>query len=218
MSDKGIKGKNMTTKKFANQFEKQCRNIINISTEPIFSEYIVNQNGKRIGVLFDNKFYFLSTENLKKMLPNAVEENPFGWAYHRLILIENIEDIEFLKQAITTVYNDLYFQQEHVADISYIFKVNRMYPDHIVKSYELFVIFLRFCYEKGLLKLNPLDKKNRILYMNYTNNDLTEKGTKIFNNLEFSWLAYTDKTNKIDNIKMLEKYYLKILQEKGINE
>ena len=114
----------MTTKKFEKQFEKQCRTIINISSEPIFGEYIVNQNGKRIGVLFNNKFYLLSTENLKKMLPNSVEENPFGWAYYRLILIDNIEDIEFLKQAITTVYNDLYFSKAHVCDISYHFVVN----------------------------------------------------------------------------------------------
>jgi len=64
----------MTTKKFANQFEKQCKTIINISPEPIFNEYIVNQNGKRIGVLFDNKFYLLSTENLKKMLPKQQEK------------------------------------------------------------------------------------------------------------------------------------------------
>lgn len=208
----------MTTKKFANQFEKQCRAIINISPEPIFGEYIVNQNGKRIGVLFNNKFYLLSTENLKKLLPNSVEENPFGWAYYRLILIENIEDIEFLKQAITTVYNDLYFLKAYVCDISYHFVVNRNYPDHIMKCYELFVIFLRFCYEKGLLKRNPLDKQNRILYMNYSNNDLTEKGQGIFNDLIDDWLTYTDRTNNIGNMKMLEKYYSKILQEKGIIE
>ena len=208
----------MTTKKFANQFEKQCKTIINISPEPIFGEYIVSQNGNRIGVLFDNRLYLLSTENLKKMLPNAVEENPFGWAYHRLICIESIEDIEFLRQAITTVYNDLYFNKEFVCDISYHFAVNRAYPDHIIHSYELFIIFLQFCYEKELLKQNPLDKQNRILYMNYTNNDLTEKGTKIFNDLMFDWLTYTDRTNKIDNVKMLEKYYSKILQEKGMIE
>ena len=208
----------MTTKKFANQIEKRCKTIINVSLEPIFSEYIVTRNEQRIGVLFDNKLYLISTENLKKMIPNAIEENPFGWAYYRLIHIENIEDIAHLTQAVMTTYDDLYFQKEHVCDISYHFVVNRAYPDHIMKIYELFVIFLRFCYEKGVLKRNPLDKQNRILYMNYTNNDLTEKGTKIFNDLIGAWLTYTDRTNNIANIKMLEKYYSKILQERGVAE
>ena len=211
----------MTTKKFANQFEKQCKTIINISPEPIFSEYIVHQNGKRIGVLFENKFYLLSTDNLKKMLPNAVEENPFGWAFHRLILIENIEDIEFLKQAITTVYHDLYFQKEHATDISYLFKVNRMYPDSIAEIYNIHITFLRFCFEKELLKLNPLDKQNRIIHLNLTNNDLTEKGTKVFRKLHRQWLQYTDKNDeksaeRSNNVKMLEKYYLKIVRDEEI--
>lgn len=213
----------MTTKKFANQFEKQCRTIMNISLEPIFGEYIVNQNGKRIGVLFDNKFYLLSTEDLKKMLPNAIEENPFGWAYHRLILLEDIDDIAFLKQAIKTVYNDLYFLKEYVTDISYLFKANRRYPDIIVEIYNIHITFLHFCYTKGLLKLNPLDKQNRIIHLNLVNNDLTEKGTKVFSELHHKWLVYTDKSDeksseRNNNVKILEKYYSKILQENGITE
>ena len=39
---------------------------------------------------------------------------------------------------------------------------------------------------------------------------LTEKGRMYFNDLMFYWLAYTDRTNKIDNVKILEKWYLKI--------
>jgi hypothetical protein len=213
----------MTTKKFLKEFEKQCRNIINISPEPIFGEYIVNQNGKRIGVLFDNKFYLLSTENLKKLLPDATEENPFGWAYHRLILFENVEDVDALKQAVTTVYNDLYFQKALATDISYLFTVNRMYPDHIVEIYDMYIVFLRFCYEKGLLKVNPLDKQDRITHLNFVYNDLTEKGIQVFNALHTKWLQYTDKNGEKSaerniNVKMLEKYYKNILQAKGIVE
>jgi len=213
----------MTTKKFASQIEKQCKTITNVSLEPIFSEYIVERNGKRIGILFDNKLYLLSTENLKKMLPNAVEENPFGWGYYRLIHIENTEDIEHLTQAVMTTYDDLYFQKEFVCDISYLIEAYRSYPEIILKTYNLHITFLRFCYEKKLININPLDKCDRIIRMNYTNNDLTEKGTKIFDELHMKWLQYTDKNDekneeRITNVKMLEKYYSKILQEKGINE
>ena len=213
----------MTTKKFANQIEKQCKTILNVSLEPIFNEYIVERNGKRIGVLFDNKLYLLSTKNLKRMFPNAIEENPFGWAYYRLIHIENTEDIEHLTQAIMTSYDDLYFQKEFVCDISSLIEAYSTYPDVILDTYNLHITFLRFCYEKKLIKVNPLDKCDRIIRMNYTNNNLTEKGTKILNDLYDDWLNYTNKTDEKSeernkNVKMLEKYYLKILQKKGINE
>jgi len=213
----------MTTKKFAKQIKKQCKNILNVSPEPIFNEYIVYRNGKRIGVLFNNKLYLLSTENLKKMLPDAAEENPFDWAYYRLIHIENIDDEVALKLLIETTYNDLYFQKEYVTDISDLLTSYRGYTDIILKIYNLHITFLRFCYEKKLIKHNPLDKCDRIIRMNYTNIDLTEKGTKIFNDLHIDWLNYTDKNDeksdeRITNVKMLEKYYVKILQEKGLTE
>ncbi|MDR2282240.1 MAG: hypothetical protein LBE37_03475 [Sphingobacterium sp.] len=210
----------MTTKKFAKQFEQLCRTIINISLEPIFGEYIITQHGKRIGVLYENRLYLLSTENLKKMFAGAVEENPFGWAYYRLILIEDIEDIELLKKAIAHVYHDLYYHTEFVTDISYLFKANRSYPDSIVKIYNLHITFLRFCYENKLLKLNPLDKQGRILHLNFENNDLTEMGAEVFHELYHKWLVYTDKNDeksdeRNNNVKMLEKYYSKICKEKG---
>lgn len=209
----------MTTLKFKKQFIKQCRNLINISAEPIFGEYIINQNGKRIGVLFHNKLYLLSTQNLKKMLPNAVEENPFDWAYYRLILIDNIEETELLEEAITTVYHDLYFDKEFVTDISSLFKAYRGYSNSILDIYTIHVTFLRFCYAEGLLKINPLDKMDRIIHLNFENNDLTEKGIEIFEDLYSKWLGYTDKTDERSlkrntNIKMLEKYYTNLLAKK----
>lgn len=213
----------MTTKKFADYIYKQTKDVYNIMIEPMFNDYIVHRNGKRIGVIADNKLYLIATDGLKKLFPNANEENPYGWAYHRLIQIENIEDTELLKQAVVTAYNDLYFQKELVLDISYFFKVNRNYPESITKIYNLHTTFLRFCYQKDLLKLNPFDEHGRMLYMHYTNNDLTEKGTKIVPILIRKWLKYTDRNDektpeKIVNVKMLEKYYVTILQELGISE
>lgn len=41
--------------------------------------------------------------------------------------------------------------------------------------YDKNVVFLRFCFEKELLKKNPLDRQGRILRMVYLNQDLTKK-------------------------------------------
>ena len=46
----------MTTKKFAQYMEKQCKGINNFLLEAIFEEYIVLVSGKRIGVLYQEKF------------------------------------------------------------------------------------------------------------------------------------------------------------------
>ena len=50
--------------------------------------------------------------------------------------------------------------------------------------------------------------------MFFTNNDLTEKGMKMFNDLYSMWLEYADNDtiDRIYNVMMLEKYYTKILQ------
>ncbi|QIH33866.1 hypothetical protein [Sphingobacterium sp. DR205] len=203
----------MTTKKYAEEFYKKTKSIRNIMVEKMFSDYVLYRNGKRIGVLFDNKLLLISTENLKKIFPNAIEEKTFDWGYYKLIQIEYNDNFELLEKAIITTYDDLYFQKDFVTDISYLFKVNRSYQDSIIKIYNLHITFLRFCYDKGLLKINPLDKQDRILHMNFLNNDLTESGTKIFYELYNKWLVYTDKNDdktdeRIINTKMLEKYYL----------
>lgn len=205
----------MTTKKYAEDFYRKTKPLYNIMVEKMFSDYVLYKNGKRIGVLFENKVLLVSTENLKKIFPNAIEEKTFDWGYYKLIHIDYNENLELLEKAIRTTYDDLYFQKDYVCDISSLFKSYSNYAEAITKIYNLHITFLRFCYEKRLLKINPLDEKGRILHMNFVNNDLTEKGTIIFNELHRKWLAYTDKNDdksdeRADNVKMLEKYYLAI--------
>lgn len=78
---------------------------------------------------------------------------------------------------------------------------------------EICAVLLSFSYEKGLLKDNPFDadgelRRNCEIYERH----LTEQGKIYFNDLMFDWLTYTDRTNKIDNVKMLEKWYAKYLE------
>lgn len=49
----------MTTKKYADYIEKQTRAVFNIMLEPIFEEYIIHLNAKKIGVLYQNQCYLL---------------------------------------------------------------------------------------------------------------------------------------------------------------
>lgn len=173
-------------------------------------------NGHFIGGLFDEELYFVYTDAGNNLLnnPEPIYKGYSSDAQHKMLATP----LDKAKGLLRATYDEKFDDRTFVCDISSHFTFNSYYPEHIVKSYDLFLIFLRFCYEKELLKLNPIDKNNRILYMNYAKKDLTDKGKIVFNNLIYKWLSYTDRTNKIDNIKMLEKYYNTILQEKELFE
>ncbi|WP_024468253.1 hypothetical protein [Treponema pedis] len=70
---------------------------------------------------------------------------------------------------------------------------------------------LRFSYEKGLLQENPFDEQGDLkIDTVIRESDLTEMGKQIFDDLADKWFAYTDRTQKYDNIIMLEKYFNKL--------
>ena len=78
----------MTTKKFAQYMEKQCKGINNFSLEAIFEEYIVLVSGKRIGVLYQEKFYVLyapTFEKTENILSCFKTVNLFNWKYYKFI-------------------------------------------------------------------------------------------------------------------------------------
>ncbi len=71
---------------------------------------------------------------------------------------------------------------------------------------------LKFAYDKNLLLKNPFNDNGEFdLDLEIREHDLNEVGNKIFYNLMLKWLCYTDKTNKIHNTAMLEKYYNKLI-------
>ena len=109
-----------------------------------------------------------------------------------------------------------------------VFDLNGMLNAYPMKSEkaEIKVVcnnLIKYSFEKGLLKNTPYNNKdelndNLIIYQN----DLTEKGKMVFNDLMFDWLRYTDnKIGNVDrknNIKMLDKYFSKIINNKNIEE
>ena len=165
----------MTTKKFAKYLEKQCKEIINFSLEPLFEEYVVLVSGKRVGVIYQEKLYVLyapTFENVEEMIPDFETVNLFSWEYYNFIEIKDIEDKEKLQDIINYVYHELYFAKEIVIDIGFLFQSFRGYPDRIYKLYQEHITFLHFAYENKLLKVDPLDSEGRIIKLSYTNNDL----------------------------------------------
>lgn len=70
---------------------------------------------------------------------------------------------------------------------------------------------LRFSYEKGLLQKNPFDEQGNLkIEVVIRESDLTDLGKRLFDDLTDKWFAYTDRTQKYDNIIILEKYFNKL--------
>ena len=98
----------MTTKNFAKYIEKQCKGINNFSLEALFGEYVVLVSGKRVGVIYQEKFYVLyapTFENAETVIPDFKAINLFDWKYYSFVEIKDLEDNEKLKNIINYVYN-----------------------------------------------------------------------------------------------------------------
>ena len=74
-------------------------------------------------------------------------------------------------------------------------------------------MFLRFCFEKKLLKENPLDRQDRILRMVYINRDLTDTGKHLFPELLDKFLVFLDRKGKTSLETMLKRWYVALEKE-----
>ena len=201
----------MTTKKYAYYIEKQTRalnKLKHLMFEPIFDEFIIHLNGKKIGVLYQNRCYLLLTDKAKELLPNAPICRPYKnlQGEKDFILIENTDDGGLLSKLFNETYNELYSWQDLMCDFSYIFTVNRLYMEHIERLYDEFVVLLSICWNNGFLKNRPVDTRGRIIKLEYCRNDLTPDGEKFFMPFVTKFFSYTDRTTKTPSEKLITKW------------
>lgn len=80
------------------------------------------------------------------------------------------------------------------------------------KTRVIFSNLLKFAYDKGMLVNSPFDESGNLMAgIVIRESGLTESGKLYFDTLTDKWLVYTDKDDskieRLNNIKMLEKYY-----------
>lgn len=198
----------MTTKKYADFIEKQARSISNVSAEPIFGEYILKINGKKIGVLYQNQCYLFLTDKGKELLPDAKVcrpyKNPPG--EKDFILVEDTDNKELLCSLFKAVYEELYAWQDLFYDFSSVFSFNSGFMDDIERAYDDFVILLSYSWENGFLKERPIDTKGRIIKLKFIRTDLTSEGEKYFFPFGQKFILYTDRTQKTPSEKLMNKW------------
>ena len=162
----------MTSIDFLNKVHKSLDSQeYSLSYSPAKSKnYMLYCNGNFIGGLFDEELCFVYADSVSELLgqPEPVYRGYSSTAQHRMLVIPE----EHWEKALKLLYAEKFDWSRLVYDITYTSIGAAVVEDF----YDENVVFLRFCFEKELLKKNPLDRQGRILRMVYLNQDLTDSG------------------------------------------
>lgn len=199
----------MTSIDFLNKVYKRldCQEY-RLSFSPAKSKnFMLYCNGSFIGGLFDEKLCFVYANSVSELLgqPEPVYRGYSSTAQHRMLVIPE----EYWETALKLLYAEKFDWSRLVYDITCT-STGAAVAENF---YDENVVFLRFCYEKGLLKKNPLDRRGRILRMVYINRDLTETGKYLFPRLMQKFLVFTDRGGKTSLETMLKRWYTALEKE-----
>ena len=176
----------MTSIDFLNKVHKSLDSQeYRLSYSPAKSKnYMLYCNGNFIGGLFDEELCFVYTGSVSDLLghPEPVYRGYSSTTPHRMLAIPE----EHWEKALKLLYAEKFDWSRLVYDITYTSIGAAVVEDF----YDENVVFLRFCFEKKLLKKNPLDRQGRILRMVYLNQDLTNTGKHLFPELLDKFLAF----------------------------
>ncbi len=95
-----------TNKEYLTFVLEQLSEIDNITYRQMMGEYIIYQNGKIAAYLCDNRLLVKPVPSAETMLPDAPHEPPYDGAKD-MILLEQIEDKQFLTQLFNAMYDEL---------------------------------------------------------------------------------------------------------------
>ena len=77
-----------------------------ISYRAMMGEYILYYRGKIIGGIYDDRFLIKPVKSARAMLPDGKMVLPYEGA-KEMILVEDIENGEFLKELVEAMYDEL---------------------------------------------------------------------------------------------------------------
>lgn len=77
-----------------------------LSARAMMGEYVLYYNGQVIGGIYDNRFLIKLTPTAVALIPDAEYQLPYDGA-KKLILVDNIDDKEFLKLLFEGVSNEI---------------------------------------------------------------------------------------------------------------
>ena len=85
---------------------EQLSELEDITYRYMMSEYIIYYKGKIIGGIYDDRFLVKVTKASEEMIDNNEKDIPYPGA-KEMILVDNLDDKQFLKSLIEAMYEQL---------------------------------------------------------------------------------------------------------------
>lgn len=92
-----------SSKDFLEYLLEQCSGL---SARAMMGEYVLYYGGKVVGGIYDNRLLVKPTPSAITLMPDAPRELPYEGA-KEMLLVEEIEDGELLKNLFKVIYEDL---------------------------------------------------------------------------------------------------------------
>lgn len=92
-----------SSKEYLDFVLEQCSSL---SARAMMGEYVLYYGGKVVGGIYDNRLLVKPTPSAIVLMPEATCELPYEGATE-MLLVENIEDKDFLKNLFEAMYEEL---------------------------------------------------------------------------------------------------------------
>lgn len=96
-----------SSKEYLDFIMKQLSQLEEVSYRQMMGEYIIYNHNQIIGGIYDDRFLVKPAKIAFEMMPNVIMELPYEGA-KKMLLVDSVEDKEFLRQLIENIYNELY--------------------------------------------------------------------------------------------------------------
>lgn len=100
-----------SSKMFVEFILEQLSELEDITHRAMMGEYLIYYKGKVIGGIYDNRFLLKQTASAREIIPDAPLVIPYKGA-KEMILVEDPENKEILKQLLNAMYDELPFPKK----------------------------------------------------------------------------------------------------------
>ena len=92
-----------SSKEYLAYILEQLSEVEDITWRAMMGEYIIYCRGKVVGGIYDDRFLVKPTKTACEMMPQAEMQLPYEGG-SKMLLVDNVEDRDFLCRLVETIY------------------------------------------------------------------------------------------------------------------
>lgn len=95
-----------SSKEYLDFISDQLSGLDEITYKAMMGEYIIYYRGRIVGGIYDDRFLVKPVKSALALMPDAEKELPYEGA-KEMLLVEDIDNMEFLTKLISSMYDEL---------------------------------------------------------------------------------------------------------------